>query len=68
LENDFLSAMNFEGIFVSFFGIPSQKKEEDSFCFRIMRETNRVPQFLKEFFERKTQDLKEEQKEQFANF
>jgi len=43
LRNDFLSAMNFEGSFASFFGIPSQRKKENSFCSRIMRETNRVP-------------------------
>jgi len=33
-----------------------------------MREANRVPQFLKELFERKTPDLNEKQKERFANF
>jgi len=60
--------MNFEETFASFFGIPSRKKEKDSFCFRVIREANRVPQFLKELFERKTQNLNKEQKERFANF
>jgi len=41
--NDFLSAMNFEETFASFFDIPFQKKEEDSFCSRIMKEDNGVP-------------------------
>jgi len=59
---------NFEGTFAKFFGIFSQKKEEDSFCSRIMREANRVPQFLKELFEKETQDLNEKQKKRFANF
>jgi len=61
LGNDFLSAMNFEETFASFlvfFGIPSQKKEEDSFCSRIMKETNRVPLFLKELFERENSGFK----------
>jgi len=33
-----------------------------------MREANKVPQFLKELFEKETQDLNKEQKERFVNF
>jgi len=67
LGNDFLLAINFEEGFASFFGIPSQREKENSFCSRIMRESDRVPQFLKKLFkERETQDLNE--KERFANF
>jgi len=51
LGNDFLSAMNFEGTFASFFSISFQKKEDS---FWIMREANRVLQFLKELFEKET--------------
>jgi len=37
LGNDFLSALNFEEAFASFFGISSQKEKENSFYFRIMK-------------------------------
>jgi len=68
LRNDFLSVMNFEGTFASFLDISSQRKKKDFFYSRIMREVNKVPQFLKELFERKTPDLNEEPKKRFANF
>jgi len=68
LGNDFLSAMGFGETFVSFFGIPSQEKEEESFCSRIMSEGSGVPKFLRELFVKETQDLNEGQKEQFASF
>jgi len=54
LGNDFLSAMNLKETLASFFGISSQRKEEDSIWSRIMREANRVSQFLKKLFERET--------------
>jgi len=57
LGNDFLLAINFEEGFASFFGIPSQREKENSFCSRIMRESDRVPQFLKKLFEKETQEL-----------
>jgi len=33
-----------------------------------MKEVNKVPQFLRELFEKETQELNEEQKERFAKF
>jgi len=68
LGNDFLSAMNFEEIFISFFGIPSQGMGKNSFCSRIMKKIHKVPQFFRELLEKETQELNEEQKERFAQF
>jgi len=68
LGNDFLSAMGFGETFDSFFGIPSQEKEEESFCSRVMSEGSGVPKFLWEFFVKETQDLNKGQKKQFASF
>jgi len=52
LRNNFLSAVNFEETFVSFFDVPSQKKKEKSFCSQIVSEASEVPKFLKELFVR----------------
>jgi len=51
--------MDFRETFVSFFVIPSQKKEEEFFCSRVMNEGSGVPTFLWEFFLKETQDLNE---------
>jgi len=67
LGNDFLLAMNFEETLVSFFGDSSQRRKE-LVCSRIESEANGVPLFLRELFVKETQNLNEEQKEQFANF
>jgi len=67
LGNDFLSAMNFEEILVSFFDVSSQERKE-FVCSRIESETNGVPLFLRELFMKETQNLNEEQKRRFANF
>jgi len=68
LGNDFLSAMNFEETFVSFFGVPSPEKKEESFCSQIVSEAAKVPKFLRELFVKETQGLNEGQKKRFANF
>jgi len=51
LGNDFLSAMGFRKTFVLFFGIPSQKKEEEFFCSRVMSEGSGVQNFCGNFSE-----------------
>jgi len=43
LGNDFLSAMNFEEVFTSFFKIPFRGVEKNSFCSRIMKEIDKIP-------------------------
>jgi len=68
LGSDFLSATNFEGNLVSFFGIRSQEEREASFCSRVVSEGYGVPEFLRELFEEETRDLNEEQRERFAKF
>jgi len=52
----------------TFFGISSQEKEEEFFCSRVMSKSSGVSKFLWELFLKKTQDLNEGQKKQFASF
>jgi len=68
LGNDFLLTMNFDGAFASLLVFLLRKRRRIPFCSRITRKVNRVPQFLRELFERETQDLNEEQKVRFAKF
>jgi len=64
LGTDFLSAINFEEVLPRFSEF--RLREKNSFCSRIMKEIHKVPQFLREFLEKETQKLNEEQKERFA--
>lgn len=68
LGNDFLSIVNLENIFEPIFGDSNVGEKEKFFCSRIENCVDEVPPFLKELFQKESQDFSSKQKDIFARF
>jgi len=63
LGADFPSTVKLENVFESVFGSFGSTEEDKLVCSRIRKCENKVPQYLRELFEKESRDLNEDQKD-----
>lgn len=68
LGTDFLSVINLENIFEPIFGKNIRGKEGRFAFSRIQNFVEKIPPFFKELFERESEEMKEKQRDLFAQF